>query len=41
MKKTRVVCIGIGGFGNQYIREILEDPRAEKIELVPLAAFFA
>lgn len=34
MKKIKVALIGIGGFGNQYVRALLEDPRAEAAQIV-------
>lgn len=34
MKKVRIVLIGIGGFGNQYVNALLTDPRRDMCELV-------
>lgn len=34
MNRIKTVLIGIGGFGNQYVRGMLDDPRADKAELV-------
>ncbi|MBQ3223813.1 MAG: Gfo/Idh/MocA family oxidoreductase [Clostridia bacterium] len=34
MKKTDTVLIGIGGFGNQYVRGVLDDPRAKAARVV-------
>lgn len=34
MKKIKTVLIGIGGFGNQYVRAVLDDPRAQAAQIV-------
>jgi len=34
MKKIKTVLIGIGGFGNQYVRGILDDQRAQAAQVV-------
>lgn len=34
MSKVKIALIGIGGFGNQYVRALLEDPRREQVQIV-------
>lgn len=34
MKKIKIALIGIGGFGNQYVRALLEDERGKEVEIV-------